>query len=117
MPGRRHKDNHMGRYGEAIERKISWCNQVEEAKIRLFNRAAELGYSTEEILSPSRRMPLPAIRMSIAYKLCKIGVDVYEVARILNRDRTTILFYNRCVEEKYQYDRKLAEVFEKLIRK
>ena len=106
----------MGRYGEAIERHISWRNQVEEAKERLFSRAAELGYSHEEILSPSRKMPLPAIRMTIAYKLCKIGVDVHEVARILNRDRTTVLFYNNYIEEKYQYDRKLAEVFENLTR-
>lgn len=106
----------MGRYGEAIERHISWRNQVEEAKIRLFNRAAELGYSTEEILSPSRRIPLPYLRMSMAYKLCKMGVNVNEVARILNIDRTTIIFYNKCVKENYQYDKALSEVFNELNR-
>lgn len=84
--------------------------------MRLFAIAEELGYSREEILSPSRKMPLPYLRMSIAYKLCKIGLDVNEVARIINRDRTTVIFYNKCIEEKYQYDKTLAEVFNELNR-
>ncbi len=107
----------MGRYGEAIERIMSWNCRIEEEKGRLFGRAEELGYSEDEIRSSDRSVPLPYIRMSIAYRLCRMGVSVHGVARILNRNRTTILFYVRCIEETYMYNKELAQVYDALARK
>lgn len=48
--------------------------------------------STAEITGKSRARQLVTIRAAIASAMYERGCDVYQIARTLNRDRTTVLY-------------------------
>ena len=81
----------------------------------LMVRAEEsFGITKTDILGNNKLHKLVYIRMSIATLLLDKGFVVEEVASVLNRDRTTILYYLKQVQQTYNYDKVLAKIYDAL---
>lgn len=56
---------------------------------------SDRGYKLSDILSSSRKSELVALRVYAARRLHQEGLRENKIAKLLNRDRTTIIYYLR----------------------
>lgn len=81
----------------------------------VFAKAERLfGLSREVIVGNCKARKITYVRMSIAYILCDMGVSDNEVGVLLNKDRTSIIYYRNRVRESCKYNKELYQIYSML---
>ena len=72
---------------------------------------AETGITREQIISKSRKWEYVAARTIIAHELWN---NFWEDVKSIERDRTTIIYYQKSHAGRNQYDKKYRELFDRV---
>lgn len=71
--------------------------------------------SIEDLKSKNRCREFTDMRMMVSYLLCQEGFHFTQIAQIINRDRTSIIYYCKTVPSLIQHNPDFREKYNKLV--
>ena len=96
------------------EKSVNVCNEHEEGLFNLIKE--EMGVSRDDVIGKYRGRQVVVAR-KVLVNLLHNYYDVHEdiASMFINRDRTTAIYYIKCFESDYKYDKLFKKAYDKIL--